>query len=183
MNYKIFMAAGIFDNPRVCIFVITIFIAIVVGIHSEVRGKAEAEKGVAKRNIANILKALLPEGEEYAWVYAKYTKAVTTRTRHHFFYAIAIQPEQMYVVPLKIAGDTIGADEALVIRKDEIGSMISGENHFVLYDKNDNWLFQCDISDKNNRFGVEDPISIYQEEEKAKFMEIFKVWVDTVNQK
>lgn len=164
------------------IVIAALIIAIVVKMHFDEMKGIDSEE---KRKVAEIVRKVVPEGEEYTAAYA-YWENNRRYSKTCWFYAIGFNSERIYVVPLSITKDEIDYSNSFVIEKSRLGIVNGSRNKEVLtwaafYDEAQKHILSIWVRESNTKDFKCYPVNIQQKEEMIKFGQLVNQWMDEVN--
>lgn len=142
-----------------------------------------------KQRIYAIAQEVIPDIENYCVVYATREDfslsgsggAITTTTKY-WYYAAAINCEELFLIPLSFEDGEISYSEPIHFDKDNLG-MAAAKKHgyLTLYDKDKKEILSIDVSESNTKDDEYHPVNIQQKEETKEFIEISKEFADEIN--
>lgn len=170
------------------IFAVIVFGALIIGI--TIKMHFDELKGVdseEKRKVAEIVRRVVPEGEEYTAAYAYWDRHM----RHSIItwsYAIGFNSERIYVVPLSIVKDEMAYSDSFVIEKSRLGIVNSRRyknkdsiTWAEFYDEEQKHILSIWVRESNTKDSKSYPVNIQQKEETMKFGQLVNQWMDEVN--
>lgn len=166
--------------------VIMVVIATVYVLIRDKINKKKASTGEDRAALWNILQKAVPDAQNYTKAYACWewtTYQGKTRKTTYWYYGVAFNSEQIFIVPLSCAGGDISYSEAFCIRKADLGMMNSKPDAAwaELYDKNFNEIISLSVFGENLKDDKYHPLNIMQEEEAKKFVAWKDNWMASVN--
>lgn len=173
--------------PQVIAIVVVFFVAVYIYVTiKEKKNRGKASTGEDKNTVWGILQKVVPDVENYTRAYASWEwqtyQGRTTKTTY-WYYGIAFNDEQIYIVPLSCAGGDISYSDYGCIKKEDLGIVNSkkGLNWVELYDKNQKEICSLMIAGENLNEDKYHPVNIIQEEEAKAFIAWKDKWMDDVN--
>lgn len=159
-----------------------LIIAVVIKMHFDEMKGIDSEE---KRKVAEIVRKVVPEGEEYTAAYAYWEKNMKN-SKTCWFYAIGFNSERIYVVPLSITKDEIGYSNSFVIEKSRLGIVNGSRNKNTVtwaefYDEEQKHILSIWVRESNTKDSKCYPVNIQQKEETVKFGQLVNQWMDEVN--
>lgn len=166
--------------------VIMVAIATVYVLVRDKINKKKASTGEERETLWNLLQRAVPDVQNYTRAYAYWewtTYQGKTRKTTYWYYGIAFNSEQLFVVPLSCAGGDISYSEAFCIRKADLGMVNSKPNAAwaEFYDKNLNEIISLSVFGENLKDDKYHPLNILQEEEAKKFAAWKDGWMESIN--
>lgn len=166
--------------------VIMVAIATVYVLVRDKINKKKASTGEERETLWNLLQRAVPDVQNYTRAYACWewtTYQGKTRKTTYWYYGIAFNSEQLFVVPLSCAGGDISYSEAFCIRKADLGMVNSKPNAAwaEFYDKNLNEIISLSVFGENLKDDKYHPLNILQEEEAKKFAAWKDGWMESIN--
>lgn len=165
---------------------IMVVIATVYVLIRDKINKKKASTGEDRAALWNILQKAVPDAQNYTKAYACWewtTYQGKTRKTTYWYYGVAFNSEQIFIVPLSCAGGDISYSEAFCIRKADLGMMNSKPDAAwaEFYDKNFNEIISLSVFGENLKDDKYHPLNIMQEEEAKKFVAWKDNWMASVN--
>lgn len=166
--------------------VIMVVIATVFVLIRDKINKKKASTGEDREALWNILQKAVPDAQNYTKAYACWEWTVyqgKTRKTTYWYYGIAFNSEQIFIVPISCADGDISYSEAFCIRKSDLG-MVNSKSDAAwaeLYDKNFNEIISLSVFGENLKDDKYHPLNIIQEEEAKKFVAWKDNWMASVN--
>lgn len=166
--------------------VIMVVIATVYVLIRDKINKKKAGTGEDRANLWGILQKAVPDAQNYTKAYACWewsTYQGKTKKTTYWYYGIAFNSEQIFIVPLSCAGGDISYSQSYCIRKADLGMVNSkqGAAWVELYDKNLNEMISLSVFGENLRDDKYHPVNIIQEEEAKQFVAWKDSWMESVN--
>lgn len=168
------------------IYTVAVFAVLVIGIL--IKMHFDEKKGVdseEKRKVAEIVKRIVPAGEEYTAAYAYWARNMRY-SKTCWFYAIGFNAERIYLAPLSIANGVISYAKPFVIEKSRLGIVNGSGNKekavwAAFYNEEQNHILSLWVRESNTKDSKCYPVNIQQKEETVKFAELINRWMDEVN--
>lgn len=166
--------------------VIMVVIATVYVLIRDKINKKKASTGEDRTALWNVLQKAVPDAQNCTKAYACWewtTYQGKTRKTTYWYYGIAFNSEQLFVVPISCEGGDISYSNAFCIRKADLGMVNSKPNAAwaEFYDKNLNEIISLSVFGENLKDDKYHPLNIIQEEEAEKFAAWKDTWMEAVN--
>lgn len=166
--------------------IVIVIIVLIAGVYVKV--SVDEKKGIdseEKKKIQEIVRGIVPAGEEYTAVYA-YKELKTAHHTTCWPYAIGFNQERIYVIPLSITKEEISYSDFFMIEKEELGVVNSIGNTEILtwaafYDENRKELLSIWVRESNTKDSKAYPVNIQQKEEMREFAKLINRWMEEVN--
>lgn len=152
------------------------------------KGEKKINSGVDKRKLQNIMRNIVPVGEDYTMAYAYWFQLDTPKwgrsyTTTYWYYVIGFNDERIYVVPLQFEDGEIYYKEYGCIEKTFVGRVESDVQaaKIRLFDKKGQEIVHLQVEPKNNSSHGNGAIDLAQEEEAEAFKNFITKWTSDIN--
>lgn len=168
----------VFFILMISVFLCPYFIRHIIGL---IKGNSSDEDN---QKIKNVLKQVIPEGEQYIPVYGFYEwggrRGRPVRCNH---YAVGVQGHQIYLVPLTVGKKKVGYDKHYIIKREDISNImitnITPFKHYITYYYKNGNRFEINVKPVNTRTRKIAPFNLRQKDEVALFVEQMRMWNKT----
>ena len=159
------------------ILTFALFIAVIV-IGVCIKTKIDEKKGKnspEKHRIRKILSDTIVDCEGYIPVYGYHRKLYGRNSVTSWHYAMGINSDKLYVIPLILGETEIGYTKVSVIRFNDLGRIDCGKpggpiHYLKFYDKSEKIIFEVTVEEKNTKMDKSYPFNITQVDETRAFM-------------
>lgn len=150
--------------------------------------KKKMESGVDKRKLQQILRDIVPMGEDYTVAYASwyridYPKFGRHYTTNYWYYAIGFNENRIYIVPLTLEDGEIYYMNYSYVDKSMVAKIECDvcAGKMRLFDRNGQELAHLQVDEKNNSSHGNGNINLYQEAEARAFKDLITKWKADIN--
>lgn len=173
----------------ICVAVIAV-LAIGYTVITEKRSSKQADSGVDKKKLLDLVQKTIQDADFYTTVFAtfyRWEKKGRYTTTYYYYYAVCFRENELIVIPVHPSGEGLRADDPMWVTSEQVKKIDvtkAGKTTSVeFFDAEKDRILALIVEHKtSNADKNECPLAINQQEEADKFNEFIEQFAKSINQ-